>query len=240
LGETVPTLSTGQTLRRTLDHDYGAIQQHILRLGALAELQLSRAMRVVLSQDTHAAAHALHDAHSAAALRLEIERGCLLIMATQQPAARDLRGVLATMHIASELCRIAVKSTVVADLGRQMIGDRLPGSLEALHRMHETVEHMLHRAIDAYLRADAPLARHLKAFDKQLDTDYDTLLAALTEQMTADAGLVASGVRLTWVARSLERIGDRVTNICERTIFIASGALTEPETVPVPPRLTHG
>jgi phosphate transport system protein len=159
-------------------------------------------------------------------LRFEIEQGCLLILATQQPFASDLRTVIAAMHLATELERIGDHASGIARLVERLENEPEIDSLHKLPKMAKRARQMIQESIQSYIDADAKLAESMVSRDDKLDKQYRKLIRDTLEEMRDD-DYIRRATYLMWVGHNLERIGDRTTNIAERVIFMTTGACVE-------------
>lgn len=160
-------------------------------------------------------------------LRFKIEEACLALIATQQPAASDLRSVIAAMHMVVELERMADHATGIAKTVILMGDEPLLKPLNNIPRMAELARSMLSRSLDAYVERNAEEARRVAAQDDDIDGLYRTVFDELVEIMSETPGSATRATYLLWCAHNLERIGDRVTNIAERVVFVSTGDMKE-------------
>lgn len=161
--------------------------------------------------------------------RFHIENECLIIIATQQPMARDLRVLASILEIVTELERIGDYAKGIAKINRQ-IGEKdvLP-AVEPLPEMARTAADMMQRAIKAFTEGDVETARAIPNSDDKVDRIFNQIYRGLVEHMIKDSNSIDVANHLQWAAHNLERMADRVTNICERTLFIESGSIYELE-----------
>jgi phosphate transport system protein len=205
--------------------EYAHLREDVLRLGSLAELQCDWAVQALRDRDHGQARRVIENDTRANILRVKIERTGLELIATQHPAARDLRRVLASMHIASELERIADHASGIASVSLRIGDAPLPQGLDSIERMRSITVRMLHTSMDAFYRDDEALARHTMRQDDSVDVLYSENWARLMAQSSAQTHDVRGSTYGLWIARNLERIGDRVQNICERVLFVVTGDL---------------
>jgi phosphate transport system protein len=159
--------------------------------------------------------------------RWRTEEQALLVIATQAPMARDLRMIAAVIHIVTDLERMADHAAGIAKIALQT-ADRPPlKPLVDIPRMSEIARTMLHDAITAFIEDDQAAARAIVARDDEVDALYDQIYRELLTFMLADPTTIDQATHLLWAAHNLERIADRVTNICERVVFAATGQLEE-------------
>jgi phosphate transport system protein len=164
------------------------------------------------------------------AKRFAIENACLSVIATQQPVAQDLRTLTAILEIITELERIGDYAKGIAEIALRL-GDQPPVKpLIDVPRMAEKATDMLHRALSAFVARDDRVAAQLPLEDDEVDGLYNQVYRELLTIMMADPKKIDAATYLLWVAHNLERMADRVTNICERTVFLAKGEMSEMDT----------
>ncbi len=216
--------STPRT-RSALDQDIEAIRDDILRMGSFVGEQIATAVRSLKTRDT-GLAHQVNSADQQVnEMRYKVERASVRTIATQQPTAKDLRIIIASMHIASELERIADHAAGIASITIRIGDEPLVKPLIDIPRMQEVACEMLHSALDAFVKKDAEAAKLVAQRDEEVDELYNQVLRELLTYMMQDARVIPQSTYLVWTAHNLERIADRVTNICERVIFIATAEL---------------
>jgi phosphate transport system protein len=214
-------------MRPHLDQELSAIRSSILALGARVSDATGHAAHALLNRDLDEAREVKREDQTSDALRYAIENACVVTMATQQPMARDLRALLGAAFVAVELERCGDYAKGVAKAARRIV--RVAPALDVafnLAQMAEAARSMLDRSVAAFAASDAEAARAVMAGDDSLDALYDALLKAVVARMSADPAFADYGIWLLHAGHCLERIGDRATNIAERVVFIATGALT--------------
>jgi phosphate transport system protein len=159
--------------------------------------------------------------------RFEIENQLMILIATQQPMAHDLRLLASTMEIISELERMGDYAKGIANINIRMGEEKLLKPLIDVPRMAEKGASMLHRALTAFVNEDVEAAKLIPLEDDEVDELYTQVYHELMMFVIQDPKSIERANWLLWVAHNLERVADRVTNICERTIFIATGEFTE-------------
>jgi len=213
------------TTRTLLDRDIKTIRDDILRLGSLVEEQTERAVRALQDRNIDLARQVEAADERVNELRYKIEEECLATVARHQPAAGDLRLIIASMHMAVEMERMADHAVGTAHVVIRMGDEPLLKPLIDIPRMQETACIMLHRALDAYVRGDVKLAREVIRMDDEVDALYNQVLRELLTYMFQDPRTTPRATYLLWVAHNLERTADRVTNLCERIVFAVTGKL---------------
>lgn len=218
--------------RGVLERDLERMRQDILRMGSMVESAIERSMRALKERDVALAQQVIDDDRLINALRYKVEEEGLELIATQQPAASDLRTVIAALYIAVELERMADHAEGSAVLVQRMADEPLLKPLVTLPIMAQTAKEMVHSALDAFVKRDPDLARQVAARDDEMDAMYQQLFRELLTYMLEDPKTISRATYLMWITHNLERIGDRVTNVCERVIFMTTGLLQEIKTDP--------
>lgn len=212
-------------VHRHLDEELDALRACVLRLGGEAEAALAQAMRALIERDSFVAQEVLEHDDEIDQLEVEVDRQCIDIFALRQPAARDLRFVLAVAKMAPVLERIADHACNIAraaiDLGKEPeLKDHF-----RLHRMGEIASSMLGGALDAFTKNDADAARDVIKRDAEINELYNHVFHDLIEMMAKEPATATRNARMLFVAKHLERIGDYVTDICELTVYMAEAAI---------------
>ncbi len=203
------------------------IQDDILAMGSMVSKAIQRSIEALKSRDLELANQVILDDKKINHKRYEIEEKCVEIIATQQPMAGDLRIILAVLIIVSEVERIGDYAEGIAKIAI-MIGDEPPlKPLIDIPRMADQTVDMLRRSLDAFVNRDAEAARKISTEDDAIDYLYDQVFRELLTFMVEDPKTITRATRLIWVAHNLERAADRVTNICERVVFVVTGKMEE-------------
>jgi phosphate transport system protein len=213
--------------RSTLAREFGQIQDNILRMGSLLDTAIGRSLTALQAQDMDLAQQIIADDQVINDLRFTIEEECLALIATQQPMASDLRAVIAAMNIVNDMERMGDHATGIAKTVIRMGNEPQRPPPGDFPRMAELARAMLKRSLDAYLARDVELARNVAAQDDEIDRLYNQIFRVLLSYMIEDPRTTTRGTYLLWTAHNLERIGDRVTNIAERVIFMTTGTMQE-------------
>jgi phosphate transport system protein len=212
--------------RSILDHELTKLSDDILRLTSMVDSALDRAMSALNSRDLSLAQEVIIGDVEINVLRYEVEEECLRILATQQPAATDLRRVIAAIHLAVELERIGDHASGIARVVARLETEDEIDTLHKLPKMAKRAHDMLSQVIDAYVNDDPSLARSVMSLDDKIDKQYNKLFKETVKEMQDD-DYIRRATYLLWVGHNLERIGDRATNIAERVIFMSTGEFIE-------------
>jgi phosphate transport system protein len=203
------------------------IQDDVLAMGSMAGKAIQRSIEALKNRDLDLARQIIADDNKINGKRYEIEEKCVELIATQQPMAGDLRIILAVLNILSEIERIGDYGEGIAKIA-VMIGNEPPlKPLIDIPRMADQTVDMLRRSLDAFVNRDAETARIISAEDDAIDHLYDQVFRELLTFMAEDPKTITRATRLIWVAHNLERSADRVTNICERVVYVVTGKMEE-------------
>ena len=183
--------------------------------GALKDNDLNRSHQVLL-KDVHINRK-----------RFEVEISIIVVMATQQPAARDLRMLAASLDICSELERMGDYAKEIANINIRSEGLGLPAILKDIYSMAEKAVDMLHRAMTTFVEEDTQAAMAIIGDDDMIDECYTKLYYEAVNNILGDPRNIERANYVLWIAHNLERLGDRTTNVCERVIYIVTGERVE-------------
>ena len=203
------------------------IQDDVLVMGSMVEKAITSSVKALKDRNLDLAHQIITGDLKVNEKRFEIEEKCIQLIATQQPMASDLRTLISVLNIISEVERIGDHAEGIAKIVL-MIGDEPPlKPLVDIPRMTEKTADMLHRSLDTFVKRDADTARKIAAEDDDVDNLYDQVFRELLTFMAEDPGTITRATRLIWVAHNLERSADRVTNICERVVYMVTGKMEE-------------
>jgi phosphate transport system protein len=203
------------------------IQDDVLVMGSIVSKAIASSVNALRDRDLDLAHELISDDMKVNQKRFEIEEKCVGLIATQQPMASDLRTIIAILSITTEIERIGDYAVGIARIVI-MIGDEPPlKPLVDIPRMAEQTVDMLRRSLDALIGRDVEAAKKISAEDNLVDHLYDQVFRELLTFMAEDPKTITRATRLVWVAHNLERAADRVTNICERVVFIVTGKMEE-------------
>lgn len=212
--------------RAVLTRELNELREDILRMSSMIDSAIDKAMIALDTRDV-ALAHEVVVADEAINhLRFKIEEEALLILATQQPMAKDLRSVIAGIHFAVELERIGDHAAGVARLVERLEGEDNIGTLYKLPQMAKRARNMVQISVQAYIEENVDLAHSVISRDDKIDKQYRKLYQGTLDQMQ-DSAYVRRSIFLLWIGHNLERIGDRALNLAERVIFMITGEFVE-------------
>jgi len=214
-------------VRTSFERRLHELQDDVLVLGSMVEKAIYRSMEALKNRDLEVAKQVIADDSEIDRKRFDIEEKCIELIVTQQPVASDLRIIVAVLNIIIDLERIGDHAEGVGKI-TLMIGKEPPlKPLIDLPRMAQKTGDMLRRSLDAFVSRDAEAARKISKEDDEIDGLYDQVFRELLTFMAEDSKTITRATRLIWVAHNLERSADRVTNICERVVFVVTGKMEE-------------
>ncbi len=203
------------------------IQDEILVMGSMVSKAILRSIDALKNRDIDLAQHIINDDQIINKKRFEIEEQCIELIATQQPMASDLRIIAAILNIITEIERIGDYAVGIARIVILIGGEPPLKPLVDIPLMAEKTTDMLNRSLDAFINRDAEAAKKIAKEDDLVDHLYDQVFRELLIIMAEDPKTITRATRLIWTAHNLERAADRVTNICERVVFIVTGKMEE-------------
>jgi phosphate transport system protein len=213
--------------REEFDKRLESVQDELLVLGSMVEKAIVQSVDLLKKQDLDGARRLIKSDEAINRKRFSIEEDILIQIATQQPMAVDLRLLASVLDITGELERIGDYAKGIARVALMIGKEPLVKPLIDLPRMAEKATDMLHRALDAFVRRDVEAAHQIPQEDDEVDALYNQIYRELLMLIMADPRRIDQATYLLWVGHNLERTADRVTNICERVIFTATGQMVE-------------
>ena len=215
---------TGSHISRRFDHELEDIRNKVLTMGGLVETQVNSGLKGLMESDSEIARRVVQDDYKINRMEVEIDEQCVKILARRQPAASDLRLVVAIIKTITDLERIGDQAE---KLGRNQLelidsGASLSNYVNLEH-LGELVSRMLNRALDAFARMDVDEALKTIALDDKINDEFEAMMRQLITHMMEDPRTIRNALRVSWVARALERIGDHSKNICEYVVFLVQG-----------------
>jgi len=214
-------------LRETFEDQLRGLQDELLAMGALVDRAIERSIQALAGRDVKMAQEIIDDDALINQAQREIEERCLVLIATQQPMASDLRVIASVSSIATELERMGDHAEGIGKITLLMADQPLLKPLIDIPRMAEKGRSMLRQQLEAFVRRDVEMARNSATGDEEVDALYDQIYRELLIFMMNDPRTISRATHLLWVAHNLERIADRTTNIGERVIFLVTGQVEE-------------
>lgn len=215
------------TPRKKFEAELAELEQSLLRMGTIAREMLSKALVALANRDTMLADETMGMDDQVDALNLAIEATCIRLIATQQPAARDLRIIFAAIKISGDVERVGDYVVDIAKTAKRLADQPLFKPLVDIPKLQNVVSEMLRETLEAFATRDLSLVHKMISDDDTVDHLYRSLHGELVDFMKKDPLVVDQAVQLLLIARYLERIADHITNIGERVFYVETGELKE-------------
>ena len=218
---------------RAYETQLGKLRSCLLEMGGLVEDQITQAIRSLTERDPVLARATVERDHTVNRLDVEIDELSMKLIALHQPAARDLRLITTALKITTDLERIGDLATHIAERAIELAAEPPVKPYVDIPRMAAVASSMVHRSLDAFVREDVELALEVCSSDDTIDRMHDQLFRELLSFMTDDPQAISRTMRLLFVSKYLERVGDHATNIAEMVIFLVRGtSIRHMDTVP--------
>jgi phosphate transport system protein len=214
-------------IRSTFDREFDEIRSELLGMSVFVDTAIDLSMQALLNRDTNLADHVINGDIEINKARYRIEEECLTLIATQQPAASDLREIIAILYIIVEMERIGDYAAGISKTVILMGEEPLLKTFKKIFKMAEISRSMLADSIQAYIKRDPIWAREIAARDNEIDDLYNIVFQRLIKIMAKEHDMVTRCTYLMWCSHNLERIADRVINISEQIVFMTTGLLKE-------------
>jgi len=210
-------------MRSVIQQNLNDLQDKLNNMGDMVMMAVTDSVESLTDKDVVTAKRIRKEDHRINSIRWEIEEQCITLLATQQPVASDLRELIALLNIITELERIGDYAAGIAKL-TVIIGDEPHVKpLIDIPRMSEIAVDMIENSLKAYINRDEKSARLIHSQDDDIDDLYKQIYRELISYMIEKPSTITQCTYLVWIAHNIERMGDRVTNICERIIYLATG-----------------
>ncbi|MGB1256328.1 MAG: phosphate signaling complex protein PhoU, partial [Thiolinea sp.] len=216
-------MEIGQHTSQQYNHELEEVRNLLLQMGGLVENQLAKALKSLIEHDTAAGELVIGSDYKVNRLEVTIDEQCAQIIARRQPAASDLRLIIAIIKSITDLERIGDEAQKIARYSVKN-ADLNDGKLHSsLRHLCKHVQEMLSATLDAMARMDPDQSREVAQSDERIDHEFDDLSRKLLTHMMEDTRNIKPSLNVTWCARSLERIGDHCKNICEYVVYLVEG-----------------
>ncbi|MCH2189695.1 MAG: phosphate signaling complex protein PhoU [Gammaproteobacteria bacterium] len=217
-------IKVGGHISRQFDEELDEIRSRVLKMGNLVEIQLDKVLEALRDVDSSAIVDVEKLDDEINDLEMQIDEECTQILARRNPAAGDLRLIIATTKSVRDLERIGDEAERVANMVRHaMDQDASKKAFKGLLSLTEHVKELLHETLNTYARMKTRSAVKVMRKDQDIDDEYSRVVMRLIEFMKKDPENISDGLDVMWAARSLERIGDHCINICENVIYLVEG-----------------
>lgn len=217
-------LQLDQHISRRFNEDLDDIKSSMLEMGGLVEKQVNDAVKALEDADTGLAEKVIEVESRIDTMEMDLDDTCATLIARRQPAATDLRMVMAVSRTVRDLERIGDEANKIARMAIKLLeqGETHKGFMEIRH-IGSGVQKMLHQALDAFARYNVEAALATMEEDKQIDMDYKSATREMITHMMEDPRNISRSLDILWALRSLERIGDHSKNICEHLVYLVQG-----------------
>lgn len=213
--------------RIQFNEELNRLHHDILAMGARVEEDLRKALEALRSGDAALAKEVKASDQVVNAMQVKLEDQAAMLIATQQPVARDLRELVTVFKMTDNLERIGDHAVHLAKAAKRLADDPYPRSLERLQTMASVGCSMLHDSVAAFLNHDEALARAAAARDDEIDAEHKAFIGEVLAYLGENPGKAQQATRLIATSSYLERLGDHVTNLCEAVVFMLTGAHVE-------------
>ncbi len=203
------------------------LERDVMEMGEMVVTAINRSIEALQNRDVNSANRIIADDELINKKRWDIEEKCINLIATQQPVASDLREIIAVLSIVTELERMGDYAEGIGKIVVMLGDEPLVKPLVDIPRMAQKAVSMLRKSLDAFVNRDAKAAAALCSEDDEVDLLYEQVYRELLTYMIETPATITRATYLIWAAHNLERIADRVTNICERIIFLVTGTMSE-------------
>jgi phosphate transport system protein len=214
----------GQHISRSFNDDLEKLRNSVLAMGGLVEQQFNRAIESLSNADSELGLQVAHDDYKVNQMEVSIDEECSRILATRAPAAGDLRLIVAIIKAITDLERIGDEAERIGALAARLASQERPSTnYRELRNLARHVKQMMTNTLDAFARLDAQGALQVVRADDVVDEEYEAIYRQCITFMMEDPRTISRVMDSTWMARSLERIGDHLKNICEYVVFMVYG-----------------
>ena len=212
-------------MHRHFDDELKDLKAKLLRMGGMVEDQIQGALRALVERDTRLAREIIENDHQVNALDVEVDEDCLRLLALQQPTARDLRLITTAMKISTELERMSDLAENVCERAIELNEELQLKPYIDIPRMANWALQMVREALDAFVMSDPALARKVTADDDFIDDLTQQLFRELLSFMIENPQTITRAIRITFIAKYLERIADHATNVAELVVYMVEGKI---------------
>jgi phosphate transport system protein len=210
---------------RHFEEELSRLKEKILKMGALVEAQISSSIKALVERDLVLARQTIQNDHQVNAMDVEIDEECIRLLALYQPAARDLRFITTAMKITTDLERMSDLSEDICERAIELAEEPLLKPYIDIPRMAEAAQKMVRETLDAFVNKDAALARKVCSEDQFIDDLTHQIFRELLSFMAEDPTTITRSIRISFVAKYIERIGDHATNIAEMVVYLVEGKI---------------
>ena len=215
-----------------LERELVSLKEKILKMGTLVEEQIATSIKSYATRDVPLARQTIQNDHVVNGMDVEVDEECIRMLALYQPTARDLRLITTAMKIATDLERMSDLSEDICERTLELAEEEpLAKSINEIGLMATLSQKMVREALDAFVHQDAALARKVCANDQLVDDLMEKVFKGLLADMIADSTIIPRAIRVSFIAKYIERIADHATNIAEVVVYMIEGKIIRHTTV---------
>jgi phosphate transport system protein len=219
-------MGVSEHLSKQFDAELESMRSRVLEMGGVVESQIRRALDALASGDRALMDEVIVNDHRVNAMEVAIDADCSQVIVKRQPAANDLRLILAITKTVTDLERIGDEAQKIARMAKSIhereFNGRNPLTVDVSHAADIALS-MLRHALDAFARLDVSAAAHVIREDAAIDSEFRSVLRQLITYMMEDPRMISTSLEIVWVAKAIERIGDHAKNMAEQVIYIVKG-----------------
>ena len=223
-------------MQRHFHEELETLKQTLLAMGGLVEDQIRRVMRALIDRDDVLAQNVIERDREVNTYDVEVDEKCVELLALHQPAAGDLRFITTAMKIAPDLERIGDHAVNIGERALEINNEPPLAPLIDISAMARRAQEMVRGALDALVRRDGAAARAVIAMDDELDIRMEQVFRSLSSYMIEDPKTISRALRLTFVAKYFERIGDQATNVCEQIVYMTEARVIKHPEISTQPK----
>lgn len=217
-------MDLGHHISQRYNQELEEIRSQVLKMGGLVENQTKSAIQALLNRDAELAVNVIKNDDAVNQMEVNIDEECTRVIARRQPAASDLRLVIAVVKVITDLERIGDEAEKIGQYSKKLAKKKAINDIHSeLSHLSEMVIKLLQDSLDAFARLDAEEAVRLLATEKEINKEFDIINRLLITHMMEDSRNIKSVLRVSWCARSLERISEHSQNIAEYVIYLVKG-----------------
>jgi len=220
-----------QQLVRHFDEELTALKERILRMGALVETQVANSIKALVERDSELAKIVIATDHQVNNFDVEIDEECIKLIALRQPAASDLRFITTAMKISTDLERISDLAEDICERALELTEEPQLKPYIDIPRMADHARTMLKQSLDAFVNRNVDLARSVCRADDTVDDLTRQIFRELLSYMIEDPQTISRAIRITFIAKYIERIADHATNIAEMVVYLVEGKIIRHTTI---------
>ena len=216
--------ASGQHISHLFDEEMETIRNQVLTMGGMVEQQIEQAVQAYIENDQDLAEQVLQQDKAVNSLEMDIDHKCVEVIAKRQPAAIDLRLLIAVIKTTTDLERIGDEASRIAKMAIRLdASDYHHDNFHEINHLVDMVKTILSGSLDAFARMDIDRVVEIIGKEENVDREYGSIIRQLITRMMEDPRNITRTIDILWTARALERIGDHACNICEHVVYIVQG-----------------